>query len=129
MLPYSSIKKLKRWMTFLGVLSMTISLANAEGKKAAKKPYNILFLSLDDLRTELGCYGADYVISPHIDKLASEGVVFTRAYCQQAICNPSRASLLTGYYPDQIKVSDLPTHFRDTTVDLVTLPQFFSSNG
>ncbi len=111
-----------------GLLLVSVAARGAEQQRDTQ-PYNILFISLDDLRTELGCYGAKHVISPHIDQLAEEGVVFTRAYCQQAICNPSRASLLTGYYPDQIKVCDLPTHFRDTTEDVVTLPQFFSAHG
>lgn len=94
------------------------------------KKYNILFLSLDDLRPELGCYGVDYVKSPHLDKIAREGVVFTRAYCQQAICNPSRASLLTGRYPDQIQVWDLGTDFRKTKggENVTTLPQYFKNN-
>ena len=53
-----------------------------------KTPPNILFISVDDLRPELGCYGVEHVISPNIDRLATTGVTFTRAYCQQAVCNP-----------------------------------------
>ena len=92
----------------------------------AEKHYNVLFLSLDDLRPELGCYGVDYVKSPHLDRLAAQGMTFMQAHCQQAICNPSRASLLTGRYPDQIQVWDLPTKFRETAggKDVVTLPQY-----
>lgn len=114
---------------FVFMLIFLIGSACAGGTAPNGKKWNILFLSLDDLRPELGCYGADYVISPNIDKLAAQGVTFTQAYCQQAICNPSRASLLTGYYPDQINVWDLPTHFRDVTKDVVTLPQYFKANG
>ncbi|UGU17658.1 sulfatase [Sinomicrobium kalidii] len=90
---------------------------------------NILFIPIDDLRPELGCYGNNVVKTPNIDKLASHGVVFNRAYCQQAVCTPSRTSLLTGLRPDSTRVWDLGTNFRDHMPDLVTLPQFFKNNG
>ena len=52
-----------------------------------QRPPNILFIAVDDLRPELGCYGDEYVKSPHIDRLAKDGITFTRAYCQSAVCS------------------------------------------
>lgn len=99
-----------------------------ELQKEEKKP-NILFIAVDDLRAELGCLGDTVIKTPNIDRLAKIGVTFSHAYCQQAICNPSRASLLTGYRPDSIGVVDLFTDFRDNVPDVVTLPQYFKNNG
>lgn len=96
---------------------------------AKAEPPNVLFIAVDDLRVELGCYGSEHVKSPHIDWLASRGTLFEHAYCQQTVCNPSRASLLTGLRPDTLRVWDLPTHFRENHPDAVTLPQLFKRNG
>ena len=95
---------------------------------AAEKP-NVLFVAVDDLRCELGCYGVREVRSPNIDRLAESGVAFSRAYCQQAVCNPSRASLMTGLRPDSTRVWDLITDFRTTIPDAVTIPQHFRRHG
>ncbi|MDP7011184.1 MAG: sulfatase [Verrucomicrobiota bacterium] len=83
----------------------------------------------DDLRSELGCMGAPHVKSPHIDALAKSGRLFMRAYCQQAVCNPSRASMLTGLRPDTLRIWDLPTHLREQKPQVITLPQHFRNNG
>ncbi|WP_206107572.1 sulfatase [Paludisphaera rhizosphaerae] len=100
------------------------------GEEPAKKAQpNVLFIAVDDLRPEFGAYGQSYVKTPNIDRLASRGVTFDRAYCQQAVCSPSRSSLLTGMRPDSTKVYDLVTHFRVALPEAVTLPQFFKENG
>jgi len=90
---------------------------------------NILFLAVDDLRPEFGAYGADYIKSPNLDRIAKAGITFNRAYCQQAVCSPTRSSLMTGTRPDTTKVWDLETHFRTAIPDVVTLGQHFKNNG
>ncbi|WP_299713733.1 sulfatase [uncultured Tenacibaculum sp.] len=90
---------------------------------------NIVFIAVDDLRPELGCYDSDIAITPNIDKLASTGLRFNKAYCQEAICSPSRASLMTGARPESINVIENFTYFRDANPDIVTLPQHFKNNG
>ena len=94
---------------------------------AAEKP-NVLFIVADDLRTDLGCYGS-YAKTPNLDVLAKRGVRFDRAYCQQAVCNPSRSSFLTGRRPDSLHLWVNGTHFRDQNPDVITLPQWFKQNG
>jgi iduronate 2-sulfatase len=95
---------------------------------APKRP-NVFFIAVDDLRPDLGCYGNRVVRSPNIDRLARSSLVFDHAYCQQAVCCPSRTSLLTGLRPDSNKVWDNATHFRDTVPDVITLPEHFKQSG
>jgi arylsulfatase A-like enzyme len=90
---------------------------------------NVLFIAVDDLRTTLGAYGDPDIKTPNIDRLARSGAVFLQAHAQQAVCNPSRASLMTGLRPDTLEVWDLETDFRATTPDAVTLPQHFQRHG
>lgn len=102
--------------------------APAQRKKKASD-LNVLFIAVDDLRPSLGCYGDPDVHTPNIDALAAGGLTFTGAYCQQAVCSPSRTSLLTGLRPDTTHVHDLQTHFRRYRPNAVTLPEHFKNRG
>ena len=98
-------------LSFLTV--MIFSCSTGDKKSETEKPLpNILFIPVDDLRPELGAYGDSIIKTPNIDRLARQGLTFNQAYCQQAVCNPSRASLLTGLRPDSIQVWDLRESFR-----------------
>jgi arylsulfatase A-like enzyme len=110
------------------LLAPLSALCAADAPPVASKP-NILFIAIDDLRTSLGCYGDKLAKSPNIDRLASQGLMFNRAYCHQAVCGPSRASLLTGRLPDNTRVWHNRNLFRSTLPDAVTLPQLFKNNG
>ncbi len=90
---------------------------------------NVLFIAVDDLRPELGCYGQPIIKTPNIDRLAQQGTVFRRAYCQQALCAPSRASVLTGLRPDSTGIFDLTHPVSKTLPDVHTLPQHFRAAG
>lgn len=90
---------------------------------------NVLFIAVDDLKPLIGTYGDEWAISPNLDRLAAMGVVFTNAHCQQAVCAPSRVSLLTGLRPDLTEVRDLNTLMRDRNPDIRTLPQYFKQQG
>ena len=90
---------------------------------------NVLFVAVDDLRIELGCYGADHIKTPNIDQLARQGLLFERAYCQQAICAASRISLLTSYRPDTTKIYDLNHPLNQTIPDAMSMPRYFKENG
>jgi len=112
-----------------GVASLKEAFAQSFSGTVTRRRKNVLFIAVDDLRPELGCYGHPMVKSPNIDALASQGLLFERTYCQQAICGPTRASLLTGKRPDTTGIYDLKTHIRTTMPDVVTLQQHFKNNG
>lgn len=90
---------------------------------------NVLFITLDDLGPELSCYGAKQIHTPNIDALAARGTLFRNAFCQQAVCNPSRASFMTGMRPDSTKIIDNNEHFRFVNPQSLTIPQHFKANG
>lgn len=95
---------------------------------SSAKP-NVLFIAVDDLRPELGCYGADQIHSPNIDKLAREGVMFERSYCNIPVCGASRASILTGQFPTRTKFTTYYTRVDEDAPGIVTLPEHFKNNG
>lgn len=100
-----------------------------EAASAKDARSNVLFLCVDDLRPELGCYGATGIVSPHIDALAGQGVRFDRAYCQYASCGPSRVALLTGLRPSTSGALEQRDDYRELIPDCVTLPEAFRSAG
>ena len=115
--------------TLLAILTIVGGVAGSPADANQSSRPNVLFIAVDDLRPELGCYGQRHVKSPRIDGLAKRGTVFLRAYCQQAVCGPSRASLLTGLRPDTTSVWGNRTHFRQKAPDAVTLPEHFKNHG
>ena len=118
------MNKLKLFLLILFVSSIFTLCKPAHEKE---KP-NILFIAVDDLRTELGCYGNEQIKSPNIDKLAAEGLAFNRAYCQQPICMASRASLMSGLRPDTLNLYNCLSLEEDAP-GILTLDQHFENNG
>lgn len=117
---------------FIGIL-MTIGLMfscspNERQAEEGKQKYNVLFISVDDLRTELNCYGANHIKSPNIDRLASEGVRFSQAHVQQAICMASRASVLTGIRPERYGMYTGES-VAELAPDVLTINKLFEKNG
>ncbi len=94
-----------------------------------KNKPNVLFIAIDDLKPVLGCYGNSLIKTPNIDRLAKMGTVFQSNYAQQAVCGPTRASILTGKRPDYTKVWDLKTKMRDVNPGIISIPQYFITKG
>ena len=90
---------------------------------------NVLFIVVDDLNTTLGTYGHPTVLTPNIDKLARQGIQFNNAYCNYAVCNPSRSSFLTGVRPETLGITDNRTTLQSKLGDMVTMPNLFKKNG
>ncbi len=116
---------LLRALPFLACICVT---AYLPAQSPAGSP-NILFIAADDLKPILGCYGDPLIKTPNIDRLAARGTVFLQNYCQQAVCGPTRASLMTGKRPDYTKVWDLKTKMRDINPEILTLPQYLAQQG
>ena len=110
------------------LLLFLIIVLSACKEKENPKP-NVLFIAVDDLTTSLASYGDPIAHTPNFDRLANLGIQFNHAYCQIPLCNPSRASVMTGLRPDATKVYDLDAHFRDELPEVTTLPQLFKNHG
>ena len=96
---------------------------------SAAAKLNVLMIAIDDLRPSIGCYGDPNAKTPHMDALAARGLRFERAYCQQALCSPSRISLLSGRRPSTSKVYTIGPTLRSAMPDITTLPQHFKNEG
>jgi arylsulfatase A-like enzyme len=117
--------QMKKILT-VGILS--VLLHGVSLGQAAKKP-NILFIAVDDLKPIIGAYGNTFIKTPNLDRLASRGTTFLNNYCQQAVCGPTRASIITGMRPDYTKIWDLKTQIRAVSPDIVTMPQYLITQG
>ncbi|MCF6311262.1 MAG: sulfatase [Verrucomicrobiales bacterium] len=111
------------------VLACLVVVAVLTGAAVAEEKRNVLFLICDDLNTDLACYGDAQVKSPNIDALAKRGVLFERAYCQYSLCGPSRASFMTGLYPDQNLVRRNAIYIREHVPNVQTVAQMFRNGG
>lgn len=105
-------------------------LCGLSGRVAAQADQpNVLFLICDDLNCDISSYGHSMVKTPNLDRLADRGVQFNRAYCQYPLCGPSRASFLSGLYPDQTLIHRNAIHIRERVPNVLTMPQLFRKAG
>src|SRR5258708_4305336 len=102
-------------------MKFLLALVACVASATAAQKLNVLFIVVDDMNCDIGCYGSKLVQTPNIDRLAKMGVRFERAYCQFPLCSPSRTSLMTGLRPDTTQVFDLKKHFREVLPDVVTI--------
>jgi iduronate 2-sulfatase len=115
-------------MRHLRLLLFPLSLFCVLAAGAADR-MNVLFISVDDLRNELGAYGVTRALTPNIDRFAAQAVKFDQAYCQYPLCNPSRASILTGRYPKTLELYGNRDWFNGWYPELVSLPKYFKQQG
>ncbi|MDA0920817.1 MAG: sulfatase [Planctomycetota bacterium] len=119
--------RFRNWIVTTAAVLVT-ALGLTQTHAAEQKP-NVLFLICDDLNCDLGCYGHSMVESPNIDALAKRGVRFERAYCQYPLCGPSRASFMTGLYPDQTLIQRNAIRLREKLPEVQSMSQMFRRAG
>src|SRR5213593_3863164 len=121
--------RFNQFLVSFGLAALSaLAFVSGIGAAEARKP-NVLFICVDDLKPALGCYGDKLAKSPNIDRVAARGMRFDLAYCNQAVCAPSRNALLTGSRSTTLGIYDLSTNFRRAAPDAVTLPQYFMRHG
>ena len=122
----------RNFLKAVGMGTATLALPGclfAEKKGSGDKKPNVLFIAVDDLRPQLGCYGHKQMLSPNIDRLASDGVTFLRSYCQVPVCGASRASLLTGVRPTRDRFISYNVWAEKDLPGVLSLPKHFKNNG
>ena len=117
-----------RLIAVAGVVVVMLGVAKPAWAEEAKHP-NVLLIVIDDLKTTIGAYGDKDAITPNLDRLARRGVRFEKAYCNQAVCAPSRINLMTGLRSTTSGIYNLGQTLRDVLPDVVTMPQYFSKYG
>ena len=121
---------MKRLLRHLGMLIAIVLIFSESTIAAEAERPNVLFIAVDDLNDWIGCLGGyPGCKTPNIDRLAAEGLLFTRSYCAAPACNPSRAALMTGVRPSTSGVYLNPQPWRPAMPDAVTLPQHFMAYG
>ena len=127
-----SSSRILRYLLTIWIVLVLLTIFNDLSKLVADEPKprsNVLLICVDDLKPILGCYGDVTAQTPNVDRLAQQGLLFGSAYCNQAVCSPSRNALLVGLRPQTLGVYDLATNFRNAVPDAVTLPQLFRKSG
>jgi iduronate 2-sulfatase len=119
---------MKFWHAILAILAILVTIGGSVATAADSPRPNVLVIMADDFRTELATYGSP-ALTPNLSRLAAQSVQFNRAYCQQALCNPSRSSMLTGRRPDSTGVWCNSIHFREPNPNVATLPLWFKEHG
>ena len=122
-----SLRAFTRTLCFLALACQT-GTGSAATAASPTRP-NVLFVVFDDLNNRLGCYGDPVAKSPNLDRLAARGTVFTRNFCQQPICGPSRASFMSGRRRDSLGIWSMTKYLYDLHPDAVTIPQWFMRHG
>ncbi|MCO8124212.1 sulfatase-like hydrolase/transferase [Stieleria sp. TO1_6] len=118
-----------RWLPLLGFIASWISLSPLPSAAADPERPNVLLILVDDLKPVLGCYGDPVAQTPHLDGLAARGMRFDAAYCNQAVCAPSRFTLMLGSHSTSTGLYGLGSELRQIMPDAVTLPQHFAAHG